>query len=111
MAKKSMLERCTRISLDKFTTPEAGDVVMTDRWWIVVDGDVLFFEGRAPQCNSRQDIAEHLRDKLYPGADVKYIPVGYRKRRVRGASGPVSAHDSDDDHDDLISTLFGPDGE
>ena len=60
-----------------------GAQAFCDRWWIVRDGNILFHDGYAPQCNSNKEIAERIRDKLYPDADVQFLPVVYRPQRRR----------------------------
>lgn len=69
----------TAIPVEKATTPFDGAYVYANRWWIVRDGCVLFFCKFAPQCNPNKEITERLRDRLYPGAEVRFLPVVFAK--------------------------------
>ena len=60
-------------------------MVHIDSWWVVTpDDEILFFKGRdgranSPQCNENPKIANAIRDKLYPGFEVRQIAmVSYR---------------------------------
>ena len=70
----------TRIPVEEAITPRNGMVVMCDRWWIVLDGCLLFFKGFAPQCNAVEKIAKSIRDRLYPDADVRFLPLVFVKQ-------------------------------
>jgi len=69
---------------DQAATPPAGLIEhMKDRWWVThpVEG-LVFYVTRglhSPQRNSNETITRHLRDKLYPWAEVKFIPSVFRR--------------------------------
>ncbi len=67
----------TCVPVEKATKPFDGGVVLCDRWWIVREECVLFFRGVSPQCNANESITLRLRDRLYPGADVRFLPTVY----------------------------------
>jgi hypothetical protein len=80
----SKCENCkllTKIPIEKATKPFDGARVYADKWWIVMDGCVLFYRGRSPQCNANEDIAKRLRDRLYPGAEVHQLAVVFAEDR------------------------------
>lgn len=64
----------TKMKISDLQTPKPGRLVYGPSWWIVTDDDcVLFFRKHSPQCNSNKLVSEHLRDKLYPGLEVRFI--------------------------------------
>lgn len=66
-------ENYTQIPLEKVLVPKDGDRVYENRWWIIKDECVLLYRGRAPQCNANKSISVRIRDKIYPGCDVRYF--------------------------------------
>lgn len=43
-------------------------------WWIYVEGrGVAIYSRHFPQCNPVKEVAEKLRDKLYPWAEVRFF--------------------------------------
>lgn len=74
---KTALESCTRIPLSKLLTPFGNARVRCRLWWVIVDGDALFYHGYAAQCNANKEIVDRIRDKLYPGADVTFIETAF----------------------------------
>lgn len=64
--------------ISRVTIPFDGATVMTDRWWVVEDERVLFW-GHSPQCNSIESIARYIQKRLYPEAEVRFIPAVYRE--------------------------------
>ena len=66
----------TRVPIDKAVKPFDGAYVYCDRWWTVENDCILFYRG-SPQCNADRRIAESFRDRMYPGADVRLLPVVY----------------------------------
>ena len=82
----------TLIPVSDVTTPRNGQVVMTDRWWIVAVENgikhVIGYRGRgfkslSPQCHTTRAILD-LRKDLYPAPDgtfsVEFLPVAYWER-------------------------------
>lgn len=54
--------------------------VMAKRWWVFHPEQGMAWHRRTakarywtPQCNADKRVAEHLRDKLYPGLEVRYV--------------------------------------
>lgn len=70
------------VTIEKATMVFDGATALCNRWWIVDDGCILFYRGRAPQCNSQKEIAEAIRDRLYPNAEVRFLPVVYRRQET-----------------------------
>lgn len=67
------------VHVDELVTPHEGQVVYMDRWWIVIDSHVLFYNKRgaySPQCNHDKTVAEYMVRK-YPNATVYQIPVAF----------------------------------
>jgi len=81
MAMKVNEKLLTKVPIEKATTLFDGARVYANYWWVVRDGCILFFRKFAPQCNKNREITERLRDKLYPGADVQFLPVVFREDR------------------------------
>jgi hypothetical protein len=73
----------TKIPLEKAQTPFNGAEVMTDRYWVVEDGCILFWNKYSPQCNSQKSVAEYIQKKLYPSGSVMFLPVVYTIRDDR----------------------------
>lgn len=70
------------VDLEELTTPRNGQVVMTDRWWVVWPGrGAVFYRfgrtGISPQCNSSRVFVENLCKELYPDCVPVFIPVAY----------------------------------
>jgi len=68
--------RFTKIPLSELTTPKNGHVVITNSFWVVVDGNAFTFRG-APQCNASKEVAE----KVYPDYDYVFLDVAYLPNR------------------------------
>lgn len=60
------------VPVDKAVVPRDGECV-TDRWWIVADEHLILWRGFAAQCNRQQAIAESIRAKMYPDAEVRHF--------------------------------------
>jgi len=71
------IDKCNKIPISKAVVPFTGAQVWVDCYWIVVDECLLFYKKTAPQCNSDKRIAELVRNKLYPEAEVRQIPFVY----------------------------------
>lgn len=70
-----------KVPIKEATTPTDGSRVYANRYWTVMDECILFWRGFAPQCNSNEDIAKKVRDKLYPECDVRFFEVIYHKEQ------------------------------
>jgi len=68
---------CVKLPISKAIVPFTGAQVWVNNYWIVVDECLLFYKKTSPQCNLNKEIAEKVRDKLYPGAEVRQIPLVY----------------------------------
>lgn len=67
-----------RVTIEKATTPFDGALVMTNRYWTVIDNCILFYgKHKTPQCNSNEHLVRHTNSRIYPGADTVFIPVVY----------------------------------
>lgn len=71
------IDKCEKIPVSKAIVPFTGSQVWVDYYWVVVDECLLFYKKTAPQCNSNKELTEKVRDKLYPGAEVRKIPLVY----------------------------------
>ena len=75
------------VPIDQLTTPPPGLIEhLKDRFWIVhPDKGAVFWnadkKGRdlSPQCNSNKDCAEAVFIKMYPWAEIKFIPSAFRR--------------------------------
>ena len=76
MAEQS-IDKCEKIPISKAIVPFTGAQVWVDYYWVVVDECLLFYKKTAPQCNSNKGLTEKVRDSLYPGAEVRKIPLVY----------------------------------
>ena len=68
---------CTKVTLKELTTPREGQRVMLDRWWVVDKDSVLFYRKMFPQCNPSEEIARHIRDRIYPDCAIVFVPVAF----------------------------------
>ncbi len=74
------LDKCKLIPLLKLTSIDGKDLVQIykSRWWVIDENEnALFYNGYSPQCNINKTMVENLRDKLYPGLEVRFIDVTY----------------------------------
>lgn len=66
------------VPLDVATEPRNGECIV-DSWWSHVPGRGLLFYRMGtdlfPQCNGHRDLAERLTAKMYPDAEVLFVPV------------------------------------
>lgn len=93
-SKKSYIEKCRKVPLEKATTPMSGFVeIIKDSYWLMTpENEILYYcfqegdmrKGKgARQCNSKKEIAEAIRDKAYPEGIVKQIPFVYDSHDCR----------------------------
>lgn len=76
------LDNCTRVPLASLIQPRDGWVCHLNSWWTITErGEVLFFRGLSAQCNDSEATARHLQKRLYPGLDVRLVPVAYLPNR------------------------------
>lgn len=73
------------LPLDKAADPPDGFCrVIKDCWWCVCPKRGLIFfslnnrHDGTPQCNANESIARSICAKLYPWAEVRYVPVVFR---------------------------------
>ncbi len=71
------MTRFQKITIEEAIKPKDRARVYINKYWSVVNGCVLFFEGVAPQCNSNKDIAEMVTKKLFPSGQVKFLDIVY----------------------------------
>lgn len=72
------------VPVDVLATPREGDTYV-DRWWIMRPDGVLFWRRRghrgwSPQCNRDRRAVEHIRNGLYPDAELVHLPIAYLGR-------------------------------
>lgn len=80
---KKLDSKLQREPISKMTEPPSGLCrVIKDHWWAVTEDEkILFYNGRkgakfsSPQCNADERCARRLHEKLYPGLEVRQIPV------------------------------------
>lgn len=67
----------TYVDICELTRPKTGCVVICDMWWTThPDRGALFFN-KHPQYHIKRDIAEFLRERQYPWAEVHFIGLAY----------------------------------
>lgn len=69
----------TGVLLSDLQTPKNGYICLLDRWWIVSNGEALFYHN-SPQCNTVKEIAERVsKNGLYDDMNVsiEFVPVAY----------------------------------
>lgn len=74
---KSILDDCTKLPVSRVIIPFNGARVYTDSYWIIVDECILLYKGHSVQCNVNKEIADKIRDRLYPGKEVRFLPLVY----------------------------------
>jgi hypothetical protein len=76
--------RLIYLPFDQVNKAQGSCEVFRDAWWIVHPEKGLVFHNSAfrkglkeaaPQCNRDKNVAEYLRPKLYPWAEVRQIPL------------------------------------
>jgi hypothetical protein len=73
----------TKIPIEKAITPFEGAYVMLDRYWVVEDGCILFWNKYSAQCNSQERIAQDIQKRIYPEGSVRFLPIVYVERDDR----------------------------
>lgn len=81
--------RITYVSIEEATKPTDGLIEhLRDRWWSVhPTKGIIFYVGAGkgkgfwPQCNSNEAIARQLQEKLYPWAEVRFMPSVFIRRK------------------------------
>lgn len=63
-----------KIPVEKAVKPFEEAYVYCNRWWTVRDGCILFYR-KSPQCNSIEKVARKFQERLFPGANVRFLPV------------------------------------
>lgn len=56
------------------TTPRDGECYV-DRWWVVIDGNLLLYQERSPQCNADRGFVEKMAGRL--GGTAEHFDVVY----------------------------------
>jgi len=47
-----------------------------DYWWCVTpDEEIMLYRRTSPQCNHNEDCARRVNEKLYPGYEIRQLPV------------------------------------
>ena len=73
-----MTSKVTKYSVEKYEKPTSG-YIYREAFFIVKDNQFMVVRSHSLQCNSDQRIAEQVRDRLYPDAEVKklglYLPL------------------------------------
>ncbi len=84
MAKGKALDRCKRIPLAEAAAEPSGSgyyELLADRYWQVIDGCILMFDGWAPQCNSSESITKRLTGDV---GEVRFLPRVWLKHSCDG---------------------------
>jgi hypothetical protein len=79
-----VIDMCNKVKIADVEKPKSGllDCYM-DRWWVVTpDDEILFYQKCSPQCNADEGIAKNIRDKIFPGLEVRQIPVVFLQVRA-----------------------------
>ena len=65
--------------LKDMTTPKGGIFkIYADHYWIVdKQGNLLKYRGMSWQCNVHKEVAENIRNNVYPDYDVVQLPFVY----------------------------------
>ena len=74
------------VSIEELKTPKNGYICLTNRWWLVSNGEALFYEGGYPQCSLEQKVAEYLSDPVkHPDlpnrVTIEFVSVAYVRPR------------------------------
>lgn len=74
----------TLVPIEKLSGPEKKQLVelYANSYWVVKDECVIFVRGRNPMCNPNERIVNQFRDALYPGCEVRLIPLLYVPIRI-----------------------------
>lgn len=53
------------VPISEITQPRDGYIAYMNRWWLTDEaGNVFFYRGKAPQCNSSREVAEWVCKRL-----------------------------------------------
>ena len=88
--------KCKRVPIAKLTSGAGKDLVQVfnNYWWITDHNDnALFFRSRNPQCNANQKVAESIRDRLYPGYEVRLLPIALIPIKVTDGEFDYAEHE------------------
>lgn len=75
-----LMDRMVLVPVEDIKTrkPRVQHQVVFDSWWVVTPGnEVMFHDGRAPQCNTDKRISEMIRKKMYPECSLLFIEQAY----------------------------------
>lgn len=69
----------THMPLDQATADPGEGFwdILVDRWWVHAPGQGLLFYGKSPQCNRHEGITRKIAAKLYPDAEIIFLPRVY----------------------------------
>lgn len=73
--RKALMAKISYIPLHEIGEPNPGiSLNLVDRWWVVdPKRGALIYGKTSPQCNIHKSLAESIRDRLYPGLEVRLI--------------------------------------
>ncbi len=83
----TLVGKITEVPIKDLTFPKNGCYdIRLDWWWIVKNESLLFYcqtsmSFGSPQCNADRRLAESVRDRIYPEAEVRQIPAVYIPHR------------------------------
>jgi hypothetical protein len=73
------------VPLEEATTPPAGLIEhLKDRWWAIhPEKGLIFYKAYngnpSAQCNPSETTSRALNEKLYPWAEIKFVPSVFRR--------------------------------
>ena len=75
--KEELKKQIKFVPIDKASAPKSGMFeVYKDYWWVVTpDEEIMFYREHSPQCNRDEAIAKRVHEKLYPGYEVRQLPL------------------------------------
>jgi len=71
------------IELSELEKPKDGDCIVNSWWAVCPRRGALVYRETSFQCNKDENVTRMLTEKIWPWAEVKFIPtafVGYRPR-------------------------------
>lgn len=81
-------------------TPVEGSTAMVNRWWCHVEGRGLLFMKAGGelirQCSTCKQTAQLMRDKMFPWADLVFVPLSFLRfaYSVHGPILPANLYDN-----------------
>lgn len=76
------------VPLEEASTPPGGIIeCLKDNFWLYKEGKgILYWKDKYnsyPQCNINRAVVENIKNRMYPWAEIIYVPVVFMKINIK----------------------------